>query len=145
MKFLSFCRVAAAVGVMMPSVALAAVPEVQPGRDFVGMGYSLSSSGNVIVYAGVREIGGKVAVCGMVWYEKATSSTRTAEAKFTEKMTFKIGNKGLTVSTRTFNRFKTEEDAQSGKARCSVTTTPWKPEYSKVKLTMKLGQVTIYE
>jgi hypothetical protein len=144
-NFLRFCRVAATLVAFVPSLACAAVPEVKPGQDFVGIGYSLSSSGNVIVYAGIREIGGKVAVCGMVWYEKATSSTRAIEAKFTEKMSFKIGKKGLTVSTRAFNRFKTKEDAQAGQARCSVTTTAWRAEYAKAKLTMKLGSVTIYE
>lgn len=144
-KFLAFCRAAAVVLTVIPSVVFAAVPEVMPGKDFVGMGYSLSSSGNVVVYAGVREISGKVGVCGMVWYENATSSTRAVEARFTEKMTFKIGSKGLSVSTRAFNRFNTQDDAQIGKARCSVTTAPWKPEYGKAKLTMNLGQVTIYE
>ncbi len=144
-SFLRFCRVAATLVACVPSLASAAVPEVKPGPDFVGVGYSLSSSGNVIVYAGVREVGGKVAVCGMVWYEKATSSTQAIEAKFTEKMSFKIGKKGLSVNSRAFNRFKTKEDAEAGLARCSVTTTAWRAEYAKAKLTMKLGSVTIYE
>ena len=126
-------------------MALAAAPEVKPGQDFVGIGYGLSSSGDVVVYAGVREIGGKVAVCGLVWYEKATSSTRAVEAKFTEKMSFKIDGKGLSVNTRQFNRFKTKEEAQQGLARCSVTQTAWKASYGKAKLKMALGNVTIYE
>lgn len=145
MKILSFWRAAAVIAAMAPNLASAAVPEVQPGKDFVGIGYSISSSGNVIVYAGAREIGGKVAVCGLVWYEKATSSTRAIEAKFTEKMAFKIAGKGLSVSTRAFNRFKSEAEAAVGLARCSVTTTPWKASYGKAKLTMTLGNVTIYD
>lgn len=145
MRFLGFCRIAVVAVVLVPGLAFAAVPEVPPGKDFVGIGYSLSSAGDVIVYAGVRDIGGKVAVCGMVWYEKATSSTRAIEAKFTEKMSFKIAGKGLSVSTRAFNRFKTEQDAANGTARCSVTTTSWKAAYGKAKLEMKLGNVTIYE
>jgi hypothetical protein len=145
MSVLSLCRNVVAAAVLVPGLALAAVPEVTPGKDFVGMGYSLSSAGNVIVYAGVREIEGKVAVCGMVWYEKATSSTRAIEAKFTEKMSFKIAGKGLSVGTRSFNRFKTEDEAANGTARCSVTTTAWKPAYGKAKLDMKLGNVTVYD
>lgn len=145
MKFGRLFRNAIAVLVVVPGMAAAGVPEVPVEKDFVGLGYSLSSSSDVVVYAGAREVAGKVAVCGLVWYEKATSSTRAVEAKFTEKMTFKIGSKGLTVSTRAFNRFKTEEDAAKGKARCSVTTTPWHPAFAKAKLTMKLGRVTIYE
>lgn len=133
------------MSVIAPSAAFATVPEVAFDKNFVGVGYSISSSGSVVVYAGVREIGGKVAVCGMVWYEKATSTTRSIEAKFTEKMRFKIAGKGLTVSTRAFNRFKSESDAQAGKARCSVTTTPWQPAYGKAKLEMKLGNVTVYD
>ena len=88
MNILRVVKVAVALAFMVPNLAMAKVPEVKFGKDFIGVGYSISSSGNVVVYAGVREIGGKVAVCGMVWYEKATSSTRAIEAKFTEKMTF---------------------------------------------------------
>jgi hypothetical protein len=135
----------AAVIFLVPAIAFAAVPEVKHAKDFVGIGYSLSSSGNVVVYAGVREIGGKVAVCGLVWYEKATSSTRAIEAKFTEKVVFKIDGKGLSVNTRVFGRFKTEEEAFRGLARCSVTQTPWKANYANGKLKMTLGSVTIYE
>ena len=145
MNILRVVKVAVALAFMVPNLAMAKVPEVKFGEDFVGVGYSISSSGNVVVYAGVREIGGKVAVCGMVWYEKATSSTRAIEAKFTEKMRFKIAGKGLTVSTRSFNRFNSEQEAQTGLARCSVTTTPWQAAYGKAKLDMKLGSVTIYE
>ena len=145
MDILRVVKVAIALAFMVPNLAMAKVPEVKFGKDFVGVGYSISSSGNVVVYAGVREIGGKVAVCGMVWYEKATSSTRAIEAKFTEKMRFKIAGKGLTVSTRSFNRFNSEQEAQTGLARCSVTTTPWQAAYGKAKLDMKLGSVTIYE
>ena len=145
MKLMNVRRIVTMLAVVIPGMAFAAVPEVKPGKDFVGIGYSISTSGNVNVYAGVREIGGKVAVCGMVWYEKATSSTRAIEAKFTEKMTFKIAGKGLTVSTRTFSRYKTEEEAAAGVARCSVTTTAWKSAYGKAKLTMNLSSVTIYE
>ncbi len=143
--FLRLCCTAAAAALFIPAVAFAAVPEVKPGNDFVGIGYSVSTAGNVIVYAGVREISGKVAVCGMVWYEKATSSTRAIEAKFTEKMSFKIAGKGLTVSTRSFNRYKTEDEAANGLARCSVTTTAWKAAYGKAKLDMKLRNTTVYE
>jgi hypothetical protein len=140
------CVLAAALAVV-PCLASAAVPEVEPGQDFQGVGYSLSSSGDVVVYAGVRNIDGKVGVCGLVWYEgKATSSTKAVEAKFTEKMRFSIGGKGLSVSTRAFKRYESKEAAQAGNvARCSVTTTAWKEAYGKAKLQMKLGNVTIYE
>lgn len=130
---------------LVPTVTMAAVPEVQPANDFVGIGYRVSSSGEVIVYAGVREIGGRLAICGLVWFEKATASTRSIEPKFSEKIVFRIDGKGLAVTTRVFSRFKTEDDAAKGKARCSVTQTAWKASYSKAKLTMTLGNETVYE
>lgn len=137
--------IVAALAFVAPSVSFAAVPEVKHASDFVGVGFSLTSSGEVVVYAGVREIGGKVAVCGLVWFDKATATTRVIEPKFTEKISFKIDGKGLRVSTRLFNRFKTKEDATTGLARCSVTQTVWKASYGKAKLKMSLGNVTVYE
>lgn len=46
---------------LVPDLALAAGPKLTPEQDFVGIGYSLSSAGDVVVYAGVRDMGGKVA------------------------------------------------------------------------------------
>jgi hypothetical protein len=139
------CVLAAALAVV-PGFVSAAVPEVAPGQDFQGIGFSLSSSGEVVIFAGVRNIGGKVAVCGIVWYEKkATATTRSIEAKFTEKVRFSIAGKGLSVATRLFKRYESKEAAQTGNvARCSVTTTPWKDAYGTAELQMKLGAVTVY-
>ena len=97
------------------------------------------------VFAGVREMSGKVAVSGLVFFEKATTSTTAIEPKFTEKMRSSIAGKGLSVSTREFKRYKTEDEAYAATVRCAVTTTPWKADYSKAKPAMNLGAVTVYD
>ena len=138
------CAIAAAICVCA-TFAVAGGTEVKPSKDFQGLGYSITSSGNVVVFAGVREMAGKVAVCGFVFFEKATSSTIAIEPRFTEKMRFSIAGKGLSVSTRAFKRYKTEAEAFAGNAHCAVTTTPWEAAYGNAKLSMKLSSETVYE
>lgn len=145
MRLFSRCGALAAAFCLSANLAAAAGPEVKPSKDFQGVGYSISSSGSVVVFAGVREMSGKVAVCGFVFFEKATSSTVAIEPKFTEKMRFSIAGKGLSVSTRAFKRYKTEAEAFAGNARCAITTTPWNPAFGKAKLSMKLGATTVYD
>lgn len=130
---------------LLPNIALAGGTEVKPSNDFQGISYSITTSGNVVVFAGVRDISGKVAVCGLVFFEKATSSTMAIEPKFTEKVRFSIAGKGLSVSSRAFKRYKSEAEAFAGNARCAVTTTPWKEAYGKAKLAMKLSAETVYD
>lgn len=137
--------VVAAFMMLIPNLAAAGGPEVKPSKDFQGIGYSITSSGNVVIFAGVRAIEGKVAVCGLVYFEKATSTTKAVEPQFTEKVRFSIGGKGLSVSTRAFKRYKTEAEAYAGNARCAITTTAWNDAYGKAKLSMELGSVTVRE
>ena len=129
----------AAADISLSGMTLAKTPEVDPASDFAGISYGVSSSGKIIVFAGVREIGGKVAVCGMVFFEKATSTTKSIEPDFTQQMSFCIGGQSLRVQTSRFSRFPSEAEAMKGKARCSVTNRAWKPTYAKTELKMGLS------
>ena len=125
--------------------AFSAVPEVKPGQDYVGVSYDITTLGTISVYAGARNVDGKVAVCGLVWYSNSIPATKIHEPEFTEKMTFTLAGKGLTVSSRIFNRYKSEAAAANGLARCAVTTSDWKPVYARSRLQMDLGNITIDE
>ena len=72
---------------LVPDLALAAGPKLTPGQDFVSIGYSLSSAGEAVVYAGVRDMGGKVATarCAVT-----TTAWKAAYGKATLEM--KLGN-----------------------------------------------------
>ena len=130
----------ASVVLLLSTTFVAASPEVQPGRDFEGISYSMSTSGQVVVYAGLRNIKGKLAVCGLVFFEKkANATTRAAERQITDNIKFKIAGKSINVTPRSFTRYVTEQEADGGTAGCSVTTKAWQDAYSKAKLTMALS------
>ena len=133
----------AAVLCLAPNFAAAGAPEVKPAQDFQGIGYSVTSSGKVAVFAGARDIGGKLAVCGLVYFEKPSATTRAAEPLFTEHIRFSIAGKGLSVNSHAFKRYKTEAEAFAGNAGCAVTTTPWVESYGKTKLSLKMGRGSI--
>jgi hypothetical protein len=126
------------------SVAAAGAPEVKPANDFSGIGYTVSSSGAVVVYAGLREISSKVAVCGIVWFEKTVSNTtKVIEVKFTDQIKFSAGGKALRVNSRLFKRYDSEVAAKAGMARCSVTATPWSAAYAKSTLKLTMGNIRV--
>ena len=121
----------------------AAPPEVPYGDDFQMYGFSVGSGGDILIYAGVREIGGKTGVCGVIWFEGATSTTKTIERQFTEKMGFSIAGQPIRVSTGDFKRYNSREEVEkAGMARCFKSNKPWKPAYAKTPLVMSLGNGT---
>lgn len=140
MSILRFCRAAVAVAVLLPTLAIAGVPEVEPGNDFQGISYSISTSGVVVIYAGIRNVNGKLAVCGLVFFEKkANATTRSAEKGISENIRFKVGGTAVKVTTRSFKRYMTEEEARGKTAGCSVTGKAWQDGYGKAKLTLALS------
>lgn len=131
---------AVSVFLLLTTTLAAASPEVKPGSDFQGISYSMSTSGQVVVYAGLRNIKGKLAVCGLVFFEKkANATTRAAERQITDNIRFGIAGKSIKVTPRSFTRYVTEKEADGGTAGCSVTAKTWQDAYSKAKLTMELS------
>lgn len=129
-----------------PNSLLAGPPEVKLGAGYAGIRVDVKTvRGVVFVIADAREIGGKVAVCGLVFFEKPTATLKQMTSQIASKIDYSIAGTRLTVNSSLFNRFETEAEAQAGNARCSVTATSWKATYAKANLTMKLGRGSIYE
>lgn len=111
-----------AVFLVLSGAGHAAPPEVPIGPDFEGLGISVTSGGQIVVFAGIRNIGGKVGVCGVVWFEDVTATTRSLERQFTEQVGFSIAGKPLSVSTGAFKRYTDVDEAKdTGIARCATT------------------------
>lgn len=92
-----------------------------------------------MIYAGIRNMNGKLAVCGLVFFEKmANATTRSAEKDITDELRVKVGGTAEKVTTRSFKRYLTEEEAKGKTAGCSVTGTSWQDGYGKVKLSKGL-------
>lgn len=137
------CSLVAAL-IFSPVSAEARYPEVTPGNDFQGINVDMSSMGGVIVvYAGVREISGNTAVCGVVFFEKPNGTLKSIESKVTAKLLFSIAGKRLNVRTSAFKRYTTEDEARAGTARCWVTKTPWAVAYGKTALKIELERGSI--
>ena len=139
------CVMAAAL-CFAPSLVAAGAPEVKLGAGYVGMSIDVKTvRGVVFLFAEAREFGGKVAVCGLVYFENPTATLKVMEPKITSKIDYSISGKRLTVNTSMFNRFKTEADAKAGTARCSMTTAAWKAAYGNAKLAINLARGSVSE
>jgi hypothetical protein len=67
MKTRAFAAAVAAI-LSLSGAGQAAPPEVPYGNDFQMYGFSVGSGGDILISAGVREIGGKTGVCGVVLF-----------------------------------------------------------------------------
>ncbi|MCW1918269.1 hypothetical protein NX862_05860 [Rhodobacter sp. KR11] len=129
---------------LLAAPARAEAPTTEITSDFVGIGYTLSTGGEVQVYAAPREMGGKLAICGFVLFLKATATTRTIERRGTASIGFWLGPSPIHVQTDLFKRYKSEEEiAASPKAGCAATNTTWDPTYSKAPLKLEMTNGTI--
>jgi hypothetical protein len=117
--------------------------EVPLGQDFVGVAITIDTRSQIIVYAGVREVGGNVGVCGVIWFENATGTARQLERRATQKIRFSAAGQRLRVSTQDFNRYATEEEALAGLAGCSASNTAWQAGFANAQLDMAMTSGTL--
>jgi hypothetical protein len=115
---------------------LAQEASVPLGSDFVGVGFSFDRGSETIVYAGLRNIGGQVGVCGIVLYEGVRDRLGR---QVTRKIRFTVAGQRLRVNTDRFTRYGSITDAESGSARCSVTNTAWQEGFAGQSLGMDLA------
>lgn len=137
LKAFVFCAFASTSG-----TAHAAAPEVDPANDFKGLGFEVTSGGSigsVVVFAAPRDIGGKLAICGTVFFEDATHTLMSVERQYTSRMSFRLAGKNVPVNTGVFSRYETEAEASAGKARCYVTRKPWQAGYASAPFEMRLA------
>ncbi len=134
---------AAIVAMMLAGPSLAQDAEVAVADDFAGISYSIDTRSDVFMYVGLRDVGGQVAVCGVVWTENATNTAKRLEPRFSQKIRFSVAGQQLRVSVRKFNRFASE--ATAGLAGCSVTRTAWQAGYARTPIEMTLAPTTVYD
>jgi hypothetical protein len=145
LNILSRFACAVVLAVACPLAAHAATPEVPTTGSFFGWTYDVTSAGKVYVYFAPREVGGKLAVCGFVFFEKATATTRSIEKQFTSQMYFTMGGAPLKVNTGKFKRYKTEDEANAGTAGCSMTNTAWKSGFDNAKIDVSMRNNTVFQ
>ena len=78
-------------------------PHRQTRQGLIGIGCERTSSGKAEVDAAPRQVGDKLAICGLVIIDKATSTTKATEGRFTEHVQFHLAGKGIRVQTALSN------------------------------------------
>jgi hypothetical protein len=140
MKIRLLVVLVSAIAFVAPTTLLAQDAEVPLGSDFVGVGYTIDRTSEVIVYAGLRNIGGQVGVCGVVFFE---GTANRLERQATRKIRFTVAGQRLRVNSDRFTRYNSLIAAETGSARCSVTNTSWQEGYAGQSLDMSLTSGTL--
>ena len=124
-------RFLAVAGLMMLALATPAHAEkvtVQARPDYKGMWASFDGkSSRFDLYAGLHEINGKAAVCGLIFFgDQANGTTRVLEKKRSKHVQYLVDGRPLVIHVSDFIRYDSEAEARkSGKAGCTVTRKAW--------------------
>lgn len=135
----------------LPAAAHAGPVTVPLAKDFVGLSYSLDQSnefgiGEINVFVAARQVGDRLAVCGVVFFgPNATRTATRVEPRFTARTTFKMAGHVLTVPTDLFTRYPTKDAAAKGVAGCAVTGRAWDPAFAKTPLDISLSPGSLYD
>jgi hypothetical protein len=99
--------------------------KVAPNKGYLAIVSQPSSGGSYVMAAGLHEINGKAAVCGLVWFDTKSNTTKQIEPEFTKQKRFAVDGKVLGVTTSAFIRYDTEAEAKKGMAGCSLSNRKW--------------------
>lgn len=122
---------------------------VEADANFVpfAFGNPVSKKVDLAIFADARDIGGKVAVCGLVFFgDNVTNTLRHAgEAQLTRQVQYSLNGERLNFSADSFRRYKNEAEALAeNKAGCVVTRKPWQKAYDKMPIKMRVAGGTTY-
>lgn len=139
------CAILAVYCVASWQPALAQRVLIDPGANYQGFVFGTRNKAEVVIYAGVHDIDGKVAVCGLVFFgDNVSNQLRFGEQQLSRQVQYSLNGARLRVDTSRFKRYETELDALVGKAGCSVTEQPWQKAYAKMPLQMDTAGGTTY-
>lgn len=111
----------------LASAAHAEKATAKANNSYQGMWGKFGSAGRYDLYAGLHEINGKVAVCGLIYYsDDANNTTRLLEKKRSKHVQYIVDGKPLVIHAADFIRYDTEKEAlASQKTGCTVTRKDW--------------------
>ena len=105
--------------------ALAQKITVQPNASYQGVENKIDAGGKYLLFAGLHEIGGKAAVCGLIYYDTKSGSTKQLERKFSKQLQFHVDGKVLGASSESFSRYADKAEAKGKEAGCSISNRKW--------------------
>jgi hypothetical protein len=108
---------------VMPGASSAAPPEIPKPRAFPVWYIQGDHGKTVIVGMVLREIGGKLAICGAGWPEDGRFDTTATQERF-RRGTIKVEGKATSVDLNVVQFHATREEART--FRCGVTDRLWK-------------------
>ncbi len=129
---------------LLAGSAQAQVPEVRLTEATV-LSLDVSSGGQIFIAVAPREIGGKLAFCGLTWVEGANGTTQSLRRDFLSNIYFVLGRKSYDARPQVFAHYPSLDAATASRnARCTVTRHPWTPELAKAKFEPRLRNTGIY-
>lgn len=118
----------AAVFLSFATAAQAQKVTAKANNSYQGMWGSFEGAGRYDLFAGLHEVNGKVAVCGLVYFSKGVNNTtKLLEKKQSKHVQYIVDGKPLVAQHTDFIRYASEDEAREAGfvTGCTVTGKDW--------------------
>ena len=115
-----------------------AAADVPIDDRFVQFGARFQDNSTVIVMASPRNVGGKLAICGVYWTTGGSPRVmREIGPAYVKQLEFAIGDKALPKKNWRFSRIRNSGDPTGQPARCTVLNVAWTDQMARMPLRPK--------
>lgn len=137
-------RAAAIALLMVPGFLKPADAAPKSGwvNDVYVLNVTVDGGGIVSLGAMVREIDGKLAVCGATWISKESGTARAQRRNIMRTLLIDLNGTNLPVSASNFAIYASQQEAETGGGVCTVTKKAWKKDYARAELVLRLSSTT---
>ncbi|MCR9085625.1 MAG: hypothetical protein NXH97_02645 [Rhodobacteraceae bacterium] len=113
----------------------AAATEVPIDNRFFQFGARFQDNSSVMVLASPRNVGGKLAICGVYWTTGGTPRVmREIGPAYVKQLEFAIGDTALPKKNWRFSRIRNSGDPTGQPARCTVLNVAWTDQMARMPL-----------
>lgn len=127
---------------LFPAGALAAPVEVKLSGNVYLLTVTVDNEDEVMVGAVLREVGGKLAVCGSAWMGEKSGNEVVHRNNVLKEVTVTLEGKRVKFNPGLFTVYRSEAEAMQGKARCAPSKQAWNPAYANAPFDLSLRNDT---
>ncbi|QYK40896.1 MAG: hypothetical protein KF887_16080 [Paracoccaceae bacterium] len=131
-------------GAMLAGVAQADT-RVKLTGHIEGIKLSFDGTPGLVMVASLRDMGGRLGVCGLSFAETASSHVLSRRRELLGLVVVELRRRALPVATNDFPFYPSLKEAEAGTARCLAVNRPWEPAYATERFTLRTRSNSISE
>lgn len=117
--------------------ALADAPKVPLAAPASVIEVTLEKRSVVAIVYAIREVGGKIGVCGALWPQSKAEFALSRKSAVLNNTIVEVRGKAITVNGHVFPVYESQAQAEKEGLRCSVSRTAWAGPYAEKDIVIR--------